>query len=292
LTAPGWHAREALAARLKELRAGRKQAEFAQLLGTGWDQSKVSRLEAAAEKEKPKARIPSPADLAALVAATGADLQDLERLRDRAGTEHRLMAAFADQFRETGGAAQHQDDISAAERASRRLAFYYPWLLPGVLQTAEYAHEMLSLDGGPASYGASADDVRNMVAVRLRRAAILREPGRQITVVTGEAALRSRAASPATMQAQCEHIAALAESPATTATIGVVPFTAPLPFAAVSPWEIFDEMVLIETEVDSLPVADPAEVKKFWRYTQALLAASVTGPDAAALCRRIAAEFR
>jgi transcriptional regulator with XRE-family HTH domain len=291
LTAPGWQAREALATRLKELRAGRKQAEFAQLLGAGWDQSKVSLFEAAAEKKKSKVRIPSRADLEALATATGADLHELERMRIRAETERDLMVAFADQFPQTGGAAQYQAAIAAAEQAAKRLAFYYPWLLPGVLQTADWAREMLSLNGGPASHGASEDDVRSMIAARLRRAALLREPGRQIIVLTGEGALRTRVASPETMQAQCEHIAALAASPATTATIGIVPFSAQLPFAAVSAWEILDDTVLIETEIEGVPVADPAQVAQFWQYTQDLLDVALTGPDAAALCRRIAAEY-
>ena len=57
-----------------------------------------------------------------------------------------------------------------------------------------------------------------MIAARLRRPAILYEPGRDITLILGEAALRTRVASPAAMQNSFEHIARLAET-LTTATI-------------------------------------------------------------------------
>src|SRR5215469_10169391 len=150
------------------------QAQFAQRLGPRWDQTKVSDLEAAARTErKPRDRIPTPADIEALAAATGADVSELLELRNRAETERALARDFRAQFTQDGGAAQHQGDIGTAEAAAKRLAFYYPLILPGVLQTAEYAQEMLNLDGGPASYGASEDDIRLMVAARSRRAAIL-----------------------------------------------------------------------------------------------------------------------
>ena len=51
------------------------------------------------------------------------------------------------------------------------------------------------------------------------------ETGREITILIGEGALRTRLATAATMHAQREHIARLAET-LTTATIAIVPFAA------------------------------------------------------------------
>lgn len=292
MAAPGWHAREALATRLKELRdaTGLNQAEFAQRLGAGWDQPKVSRIEVLAKREERKGRVPSRADLEAWAAATGAGLEELAGLRRRAEIERDLIASFKDRFAKEGGAEQHQRAIAAAEAASGRLAFCYPLIVPGIVQTADYAREMLHLDGGPATYGSSEDDISRMIAARLRRQPVLHEPGRQITVLIGEAALRSRVASPETMRMQCEHVASLATS-LRTATIGIIPFSAQLPFASISAWSILDDIVLIEAQDEDSPIADPAEVERYWRYTRTLLSVAVTGAEAAALCLQVAAEM-
>ena len=57
-----------------------------------------------------------------------------------------------------------------------------------------------------------------MIASRLRRQAILYEPGRDITLLIGEAALHTRLATPVSMLAQLDHLARLAET-LTTAKI-------------------------------------------------------------------------
>jgi hypothetical protein len=234
-----------------------------------------------------KGQTPSGDDLAAWAGATGADLEELTQMRQRALAER---SAFSDVFGRSGGAAEHQIEIAAAESAARRLGYYYPLIVPGLLQTVAYAREMLSLEGGPATYGAGDDDISLMIAARMRRQAILHEPGRQIIIVVGEATLRSRVAPVLTLRAQCEHVASLAESFPRVA-IGVVPFSAQLPFAGVGTWSIIDDMVLIETDDGEQAIADPAEVERYWGYLKALLGVAATGADAAALCRRIASDI-
>lgn len=275
-------ARSALAGRLREARraTGLTGAQFAERLGAGWDQPKVSRVETGRH-------IPTIGELEAWASEAGISLEELTTMRDRATAEY---ATFANRYTESGGAAQYQDMIGAAEAAATRIGQYEPILVPGILQTAGYAREMLRLDGGPVTYGATEDDISHMIAARLRRQAILHEPGRSITLVVGEAALRMRLASPAQMRAQCEHVAQLAVS-LTTATIGVLPFLAQVPVAALTGWSILDDLVTVETDGGELQIADPAEVDRYWRYTSQLLAVSLTGSQAAELCRRIAAEM-
>jgi hypothetical protein len=77
--------------------------------------------------------------------------------------------------------------------------------------------------GGAADHGASADEIDRMIAARMRRASILYEPGRDVTILLGEAALRTRIGSPEIMERQRAHVA----HPAATvshAKIGVIPF--------------------------------------------------------------------
>jgi len=59
-----------------------------------------------------------------------------------------------------------------------------------LLQTSEYAREYLHLPCGPLSFGADEDAVDQMVAKRMQRQQVLYQPGKQVTVVMPEGALR------------------------------------------------------------------------------------------------------
>jgi transcriptional regulator with XRE-family HTH domain len=278
LATPTRQARQALTERLHDLRrsTGATGAQFAERLGAGWGQPKVSKIETGKQ-------LPTAADIRAWTAAAGADAGELLELLDRARVEY---STFRERYRELGGADHLQDAIAAAELAATRIAHYEPVLVPGILQAADYARELLQLPSGPARSGASDQQISRMIASRLRRQAILYEPGRDITLLMGEGALRTRIATPATMHAQREHIARLAET-LTTATIGIVPFAAQAPIATLHGWSLTDDLVTIETDAGNLEIADPDHVQTYWHHTQLLLDTAATGRDAAALCRHI-----
>jgi transcriptional regulator with XRE-family HTH domain len=278
LATPTQRARQALTERLRQLRrsTGDTGTQFADRLGAGWGQPKVSKIETGKQ-------LPTRTDLQAWAAATDADTAELLELLDRARIEY---ATFRERYGELAGADRLQDAIGAAETAATRIAHYEPVLVPGILQTADYARELLHLPTGPAQSGASEEEISRMIASRLRRQAILYEPGRDITLLMGEGALRTRIASPATMQAQREHIARLAETLA-TATIGIVPFTAQAPIATLNGWSLTDDLATIETDAGNLEIADPEHVERYWHHTRLLLDRAATGNDAATLCRRI-----
>jgi transcriptional regulator with XRE-family HTH domain len=281
LETPIQNARQALAERLRQTRraTGATGAQFAQRLGPGWGQPKVSKLETAKQ-------LPTAADITAWAEATDTDAVELLDLLEHARIEY---ASFRERIQDRAGVDRLQDDIGAAETAATRMAHYQPVLVPGIIQTADYARELLHLPSGPAEFGASEADISRMIASRLRRQAILYETGRDITTVMGEGALRTRVASPATMHAQCEHIARLAET-LTTATIAVVPFNAPAPIGTLHGWALIDDIATIETDAGNLEIADPRHVERYWQYTRLLVDSALTGHDAAALCRHISNE--
>lgn len=275
-------ARKRLSDRLRELReqTGSTGVQFAQRLG--WGQPKVSKIETGRQ-------LPSEADVTAWARATDADARELLALLEQARAEY---ATFRDLYAATGGADRLQDAIAVQEATAMRLVMYQPVLVLGILQTADYAYEMLHLPSGPGGVsGATEDEISRMIAARVRRQAILYEPGRDITLIMGEGALRTRLASPATMVNQMEHIARLAGS-LTTTTIAIVPFSAPAPIASLSGYSIRDDMVTIETFGGNLEIADPVEVARYEHYTRLLRDAALTGPDAVALIQRVAAELR
>lgn len=274
-------ARRRLSERLRELReqTGRTGADFAEPLG--WKQSKVSKIETGRQ-------LPSEADMRAWAQATDADPEELIALLGQARAEY---ATVRELYTAAGGADRLQDAIAVQEATAKSLVKYQPSMILGVLQTAEYAREMLHLPSGPAGNGdATEDEVSRMVAARLRRQAVIYEPGKDITLLMGEGALRTRLAGRPTMREQLEHIARLAET-LTTATIGIVPFTAQAPITSLSGYAMYDDLVTIETLGGDLEIADPTEVARYHRYTALLLDAAATGVEAAALCRRVAGEL-
>jgi hypothetical protein len=259
------------------LRQARRDAEvtgeaLAQRLGPGWAQPKISKIESGRQ-------FPTAADVRVWATATKADLAKLLALHERALHEYE---AFRDSYDSGGGPDRHQDSYGAAERAATLINGFQPNIVHGLLQTPDYARHLLQLPGGPPDHGATADDVDRMVAARMRRAAILYEPGRQIAVLIGEAALRNRVGSADVMRDQLKHIARLATT-LSHATVGIVPFAA-FPVLAQHGWDQRDNIVTLETTAGDLEIADPIEVAQYERWSTLLLEAAATGEAAANLC--------
>jgi len=233
-------------------------------------------------------RLPSPFDMRGWAAATGADPAELLDLLERARAEY---GTFKDRFAAAGGVDAFQDEIGAIEATAKRIAQFQPAFVVALCQTAAYAREVLrGLSGPAAAAGAAADEIDRMIAARMRRQSILYEPGREMTLLMGEAALRTRIASPETMRGQLEHLAQLARLP--TAAVGIVPFTAPMPIMPLSGFAIRDELVTVESLGGELEIADPEEVARYRGWIGLLREVALTGPEAAELCRRVAAEER
>jgi hypothetical protein len=238
-------------------------------LGTGWGQPKISKIESGRQ-------LPTEDDVLAWAKVTSVDPRELLALLDRAMHE---FHAFREAYPNEGDAAVHQASYAAAEQAATTLFYYQPLIVHALLQTPEYARDLLSLPGGPADHGATPDEIDRMIAERMRRASILYEPGRNITVLVGEAALRTRVGSEKVMERQRAHIAHLA-STVTRARIGVIPFDR-CPILPLHGWEQRDNIVSIETTAGDLEIADPAELAQYERWATLLMAAADTGQPSA-----------
>lgn len=222
------------------------------------------------------------ADVEAWAKATNTSLEQLLALHARALHEYQT---FRDAYGTEGGADKQQDAYATAERAATVINGFQPNIVHGLLQTPDYARNLLALPGGPADHGATADEVDRMVAARMRRSAILFEPGREVTILIGEAALRNRVGSATVMRDQLEHIARLATTTA-HASVGVVPF-ARFPVLTQHGWDQRDQIVTVETTAGDLEIADPTEVAQYERWMQLLREAATVGARAARLCREL-----
>lgn len=273
-----------LGSRLRAVReeAGLSGAELAQALGPGWRQPKVSKIETGRQ-------LPTAAEIVSWAAATGSDKDSLLALRTKASAEY---VAHKDGIAEAGGAGARQDEIAALAASSTFLAMYVPSMVPGRLQTPAYMREMIIGDEFLSEDGIPPDEVGHVIAARIRRQAIMYEPGRQIVHVVGEAALRTRIGgmSTATLRAQLAHLAEMAELPGHT--FGVIPFSVITPFTPLSGWSMYDrDLVVIETLDGSLQITEPDALARYSRWLDQLLEVALTGTDAAAFCREIAASL-
>jgi transcriptional regulator with XRE-family HTH domain len=104
------------------------------------------------------------------------------------------------------------------ERTASVITDISPLLVPGLLQTSQYTRAIMS-----AGFAVPPDEINTRVAIRMGRREVLtrREPARLIAYI-GEAALRQRLGSPATMSEQCGHLTNMAALP--NIDIRIVPF--------------------------------------------------------------------
>ncbi len=253
-------AQNALTDRLRSARrdAGLTGSALAQRLGAGWGQPKVSKIESGRQ-------MPTADDLREWAAATGVDQAELLALFERARHEFR---AFRESYPEEGGAARHQATYAMAEQNAKRIFLYQPTLVHALLQTPDYARALLALPGGPSDHGASADEIDRLIAERMRRSSILFEPGRDVTVLIGQAALLNQVGPPDVMREQARHISRLIDT-SRHAFIGIIGFET-CPVLPLHGWEIRDDIVSIETTAGDLEIADPDEVGQYQRWAELL----------------------
>lgn len=273
------HAHAALTSRLREARRSSGLTGAALAKVAGWGQPKVSKIESGRQ-------FPTEDDVRTWAEATGADPRELVALLGRARSE---FTAFKDRYADAGGAAAHQDAIAAQERAAPRIYGYQPSIIHGLLQTADYARELLHLPGGPADLGVAEDEIDRLIAARMRRQAILHEPDREIVLLVGEAALRSRPGRPRTMVEQLRRIAEVAVS--NRAVVGVVRFDQRMPVVPLHGWNQIGDVIVLETTAGETPIADPAQVANYERYIDILVSAAATKREAARFCEALAADL-
>lgn len=153
------------------------------------------------------------------------DLCDLYAVTDQAQRDH--LVELVRQSRRQGWWQSYGllfgEDVQfgsylGLEGDAASISIFHGTLIPGLLQTADYARAVMAGLGNLAP-----ETVEQYVAVRLRRQALLdQENPPQLHVVVDEAALRRRVGGSATMRAQLDHVVARCTLP--NISIQVIPF--------------------------------------------------------------------
>jgi len=212
-------------------------------------------------------------------------------LLERAEVEY---ATWREQYRTAGGGAGKQADILALEARATRIGEFQPAFIPGLLQTAQYARELLlawAVDAAQGAVGLDEADVDRMVEARMRRQQILYKPGKQIQQIVLEGALYSRVCSPETLAGQLDRLIAVTSLP--NVEFGIIPFIGAVPVFPICMFQIYDtELVAIESLTGEQQVNEPDQIALYDRFFTLLRESAAYERDAVALIHRALAQLR
>ncbi|WP_172386330.1 helix-turn-helix transcriptional regulator [Streptomyces sp. MNP-20] len=178
------------------------------------------------------------------------------------------------------------------ERLATRISEFAPTIVPGLLQTPEYARAIM-LAGNPF---ATDEYIEEKVRARLDRGRILKDATRpEYWVILHECALRVSVGGPPVMIGQLDHIAKLARE--RKILIQVLPFTAGAYAAMGKMMKLmeFDDApptVYTESELSGNLLDEPAVVKHAWETYDLLRVAALSPEASLALVESAAKDFR
>lgn len=274
--------RDQLSQRLRQARkaSGLSGNRFAATLG--WPQSRVSKIETGQQ-------MVSREDLETWIRAaeiTNPDTTDeLHKLLQLAHVEYE---DWRENYRKAGGAASAQVTIGQREARARVLSEFWPAMMPGLVQTAAYAREALTIPGGPTTWGTNSTEIERMVAARIERQQILYDPTKTFRIVLAEAALHTRFETTATLRGQLDRLVAVAGLD--TVDLRILPLSAPWPVFPLATFKVFDEdFVMLEQPVGEHVITDPEQIAAYQHFFDVLADAALAGDDAIALIHQASA---
>lgn len=271
-----------LGAELSRLRtqAGISGRQLAQRLGVS--QSKVSRIETGRT-------VPSLPVVAAWGKAIGVPDDTQEHLTELAQAAFTEVCTWRTVMRER---PHFQGIIEEREIQAHAIHTYNPSVVPGLLQTAEYARRIFSLVQVPYSD----ENIAQAVAGRLQRQLLLYEESRQFDFLITEAALRWSPGPKALLLAQLDRIASL--STLSNVSIGIITLdtrptvVVPNGFVAYDHYDDLDAFISIETVHANVIVNDPQDVEMYRESWSLLARMAIFGSEARAFLVELSSGIR
>jgi transcriptional regulator with XRE-family HTH domain len=266
-------ARFALGQRLRELRqqarlSGRQLADE-----LSWPPSKVSKLENAHQT-------PSDDDIRDWTRATNGQAETEALL----ASLHTLEVQHAEWRRVLrAGMRPHQNELAELDQKTRLFRAFEATVIPGLLQTAEYARARFAEGSRVLRLP---NDIDEAMRGRIRRQEILYRPDKRFHFVLTEAALRMRLCPPEVMLGQLDRLVTFSALP--NVRLGIIGFETRY---ATSPWHGFwlydNDRVLVETYSAALNLAQPQEIALYSSVFGELAAVASYGRPARAIITRV-----
>jgi transcriptional regulator with XRE-family HTH domain len=271
VTASVQQARQALGARLREIRNDADLTARALAAAAGWHFTKVSKIENGA-------RSPSAADIRAWCRACRAE----DRLPDLVSATRNVESMYAEHRRQMrAGMRRPQAARLPIYERTRLFRMYEPGLVPGIFQTAPYAAAVI---GSFMKFSGLAADLEEAVAARMEWQKII-YGDHEFQVILEEQALWTRAGGTEVMTGQLDRLLAVMSLPRTE--LGIIPSTASRTVMPSAGFVIFDdEMAQAETIAAELTVTQPQEIALYAKRFELLRKSAVHGREARSLIRR------
>lgn len=278
MTTSADQARASLGIRLRDIRrdAGLSGTKLAGL--SGWQSSKITKIEHGRQT-------PSEDDL-----RTWCDhCQALSELPDLIAAVRSIETQFAEWRRIMRSGSRRRQEASAAvyERA-RVFRIYEPGVVPGLLQTREYAVAILATF---TDFMRVPQDAEEGASARLEQQRVLTHGDRHFHMLLGEQALFTAVGGAEVMTGQLEHLLAVLKLP--RLRLGIIPIDAPYRVPLANGFWIMDEsLVQFDTYSAELSLIRPDEIALYGRAFERLAALAVYGAEARAMIARALERLR
>lgn len=255
--------------------------QVADLAGGEWNPSTLGRWEKCDRRIRP------------------ADLRHLLDIYDVHGDQREALMTLAREARQRGWWQAYADVLPSEytsyiglETEALETRTYQQQLIPGIVQTAEYARAVIQA----ARPDDDADQIERRVAVRLDRQKVLAPPNpMNLWAVIDEAAIRRVVGGRETMRRQLEHLAEIAERPGMQ--FQVLPFEAGAHPAMASSFVILGfkdpdpDVVYLDTGRSSLFVENGDDIAAYTLAFDHLRASAQSPSESVRLLRMAAQDF-
>jgi transcriptional regulator with XRE-family HTH domain len=260
-------AREALGARLREIRteAGLTGRVLAQV--AGWHFSKVSKIEHGRQP-------PSVIDIRAWCKHCDAH----DEIPDLIASLHAVEGMWVEWRRmERAGLRQAQQAVRPLYERTRLFRVYSPALVPGIVQTEAYTTAILAAIGRRRDVP---DDIAEAVMVRMERQRFLYMADHRFAVLLEESALQSGIGGVDVMICQLGHLITVSSFP--NVSLGIIPERPDRDDAwpVEGFWMFDEEQIAVELVSGHLTVTQPREIAMYAQVFAELAEIAVYGAAA------------
>lgn len=215
---------------------------------------------------------------------TALNVSDEVKNKYMAAAREEATEAVAWRLYRRTGLHKQQQELKSLDNNLHTLLLYQSSLIPGLLQTPEYARSFF------LRKGMSEEEAAPIIRGRVERQEILYMPQKNLKFIITESVLRWRLAEPAMMASQLDRLASLSRFQ--NVDMKIIPLSASQQEAAGHSFVVRDDrMVTIETAHAEIIVTDPRDVdvyiERFIRYESS----TVSGNEMRAMLATIRDEY-
>ncbi|WP_158852848.1 helix-turn-helix domain-containing protein [Saccharothrix deserti] len=237
-----------------------------------WHPSKVSKIENGKQD-------PTDSDVSTWLDAVEAPESVVHRMRDDLREIRIASSTWKRQLRT--GHSRRQEYSRQIEGAASTIRVFELIVIPGLVQTAEYARHVLI---SAAEFQETPRDTDEAVRIRLERQHALYDSAKNIELLIAESALQYFVCPPEAMVAQIDRLIAICNLP--TVRFGIIPAYSRLPTVPTNGFWIVGNTVLIETVDTEINTDAPSDLATYHKLADMLWSVAVEGDGA----RRILVE--